>query len=590
MSKTRTITPNPPADFVPSKNDVSYLRPFRVWCQKVLPLVYDDSLSYYELLCKVVDFLNKTMEEVNQLGVDVSNLFNAFQQLQDYVNHYFESLDVQEEINNKLDELIQNGTFTQLLKDYLPFITLSMFGAHQDGNTDDSDYLIEALNLSSTTGKTLYLEHDIAIGKSITIPNNAKLFSFNSNISPRIFVLNGVSEAFICDETNVSLNGFTVTPKSGEYSEITAFTFNNINSDLLFKNITVSYCNTGIKCKSRNVLIQECLFTHCKTGIYFDLDKSQSQFRGLCVDNNRFHGIGEELAIGWFENSSCIVISNDNTGNITIRNNTVEQSGTFITGYMSNMLVENNMCECYAKPIIVFSANTPSTPSNTGSILICGNYFTGKRGQVTLSYTADYPENIIVINNVYRVNLHNNVFKFSGKELLSINNSNGTTIKNNVFNSGGMNEENASAILATNSTLYVQNNSNIKDMLMFSPNSVVHVFDYIGNSIELPDNDNITVTNTDTWFHIGSGKGNEPLTFPLYKETLVVIRGQNIAFKVCRYGDYYSGGSYLIDSTHIITLSFLQNDNGVTPLLNTFEIPSMTRTPNAFSLDFFTRI
>ena len=28
------------------------LSPFRLWCQKVLPLVYDDSLSYYELLFK----------------------------------------------------------------------------------------------------------------------------------------------------------------------------------------------------------------------------------------------------------------------------------------------------------------------------------------------------------------------------------------------------------------------------------------------------------------------------------------------------------------------------------------------------------
>ena len=119
MSKTRTITPNPPADFVPSKNDVSYLRPFRVWCQKVLPLVYDDSLSYYELLCKVVDYLNKTMEEVNQLGVDVSNLFNAFQQLQDYVNNYFDSLDVQEEINNKLDQMAQDGTLAALMGKYM---------------------------------------------------------------------------------------------------------------------------------------------------------------------------------------------------------------------------------------------------------------------------------------------------------------------------------------------------------------------------------------------------------------------------------------------------------------------------------------
>lgn len=43
-------------------SDVHYLSTFRFWCQKVLPLVYDDSLSYYEVLCKVVDYINKLIE------------------------------------------------------------------------------------------------------------------------------------------------------------------------------------------------------------------------------------------------------------------------------------------------------------------------------------------------------------------------------------------------------------------------------------------------------------------------------------------------------------------------------------------------
>ena len=54
-------------DYIPVMGDYKTLQPFRYWCQKVLPLVYDDSLSYYELLCKVVDYLNKTMEDVETL-------------------------------------------------------------------------------------------------------------------------------------------------------------------------------------------------------------------------------------------------------------------------------------------------------------------------------------------------------------------------------------------------------------------------------------------------------------------------------------------------------------------------------------------
>lgn len=41
---------------------------FKFWCNKVLPLVYDDSLSYYEVLCKVVDYLNHLIEDVNYLN------------------------------------------------------------------------------------------------------------------------------------------------------------------------------------------------------------------------------------------------------------------------------------------------------------------------------------------------------------------------------------------------------------------------------------------------------------------------------------------------------------------------------------------
>ena len=112
----RSITPNDPANFTPTLGDYKDLHPFRFWCQKVLPLVYDDSLSYYELLCKTVDYLNKTMEDVDTLEGDVTNLHKAYEQLQDYVNNYFNTLDVQEEINNKLDLMANNGTLNILLQ------------------------------------------------------------------------------------------------------------------------------------------------------------------------------------------------------------------------------------------------------------------------------------------------------------------------------------------------------------------------------------------------------------------------------------------------------------------------------------------
>ena len=81
---------------------------FRFWCQKVLPLVYDDSLSYYELLCKVVKRLNETTDGIAEVA-------DALKELKDYVDHYFDSADFEAQINARLDEMVEDGTFADLI-------------------------------------------------------------------------------------------------------------------------------------------------------------------------------------------------------------------------------------------------------------------------------------------------------------------------------------------------------------------------------------------------------------------------------------------------------------------------------------------
>lgn len=41
------------------------IRPMYFWSQKVLPLVFDESLSYYEVLNKTIDKLNDVIEIIN---------------------------------------------------------------------------------------------------------------------------------------------------------------------------------------------------------------------------------------------------------------------------------------------------------------------------------------------------------------------------------------------------------------------------------------------------------------------------------------------------------------------------------------------
>ena len=70
--------------------NVAKIEAIRFMCHKILPLVYDESLSYYEVLCKVANKLNETIEATNQLEDNITalndNVNTLAQQVQDIAN------------------------------------------------------------------------------------------------------------------------------------------------------------------------------------------------------------------------------------------------------------------------------------------------------------------------------------------------------------------------------------------------------------------------------------------------------------------------------------------------------------------------
>lgn len=61
---------------------------FRFWCQKVIPLVYDNSLSYYEVLCKVVNYINKIIDDTNGVVADIDELRAELKVVQDWIDNF----------------------------------------------------------------------------------------------------------------------------------------------------------------------------------------------------------------------------------------------------------------------------------------------------------------------------------------------------------------------------------------------------------------------------------------------------------------------------------------------------------------------
>ena len=199
------------ADFEPDipdseiKPDAPIYKPmgaFRFWCQKVLPTVYDDSLSYYELLTKVVHFLNEMNENIDSfkkslddnykafedlqkfVNLTKDSLVNSYSELQSYVNTYFENLDVQTEINNKLDTMSTNGTLSLLVAPFIPELVTNWLNENvvPGGSTIVVDETLSISGAAADAKKCGELKQGINASKN-SIINGSAYYFMNETVS-----------------------------------------------------------------------------------------------------------------------------------------------------------------------------------------------------------------------------------------------------------------------------------------------------------------------------------------------------------------------------------------------------------------------
>lgn len=93
--------------------------PFVRFVASAVPMVFDNSLSYYEALCALWKYIQDTVDVVNNNATLEEEFIDKVNELETYVNTYFDNLDVQEEINNKLDAMAEAGTLANIISQYL---------------------------------------------------------------------------------------------------------------------------------------------------------------------------------------------------------------------------------------------------------------------------------------------------------------------------------------------------------------------------------------------------------------------------------------------------------------------------------------
>ena len=76
---------------------------------------YIQGASDYEIMAFLVGKYNACLESYDNITQLSTDTITACEQLQDWINSWFDNLDVQEELNNKIDSMVADGSFGTLL-------------------------------------------------------------------------------------------------------------------------------------------------------------------------------------------------------------------------------------------------------------------------------------------------------------------------------------------------------------------------------------------------------------------------------------------------------------------------------------------
>lgn len=373
------------------------------WVQQTLPLVYDDSLTFYELVNKVVSKLNEVIDSQNMLE----------EYWEEFNKTFNENLFIT--VTTILQDWLNNGVFNSILKNYvLEKWTWSVkyFNAKGDGITDDSDAIIATFNACPEGGTIVFPAGTYLVSKPIPLLKN--------NIT------------ILGNKITSKLNsGYFLNPQNDiKNIVIKNFEYDGNTNDMFFGN------NSGLNLE--NITIDSNIIKNVNLGVSFNADLSGQFTRGR-ISNNLFENIkGTDAGNGYgihiagayniyvenniIDNAERHAIYNAWGGNNTfIGNKLINHRKTVYTGdprpamFIARHSVNIKICEnifenCYDGMLMLQSDNNypDSRPEKSGHLMnvnISNNTFSKNLNSVAMIYigyqnaTTPYFQNDIYINN-----------------------------------------------------------------------------------------------------------------------------------------------------------------------------------------------
>jgi hypothetical protein len=322
-----------------------------------------------------LDQFNKLVEQWKAMQKNFDSLEDAFNDLKSYVQDYFKNLDVQDEINNKLDEMYNNGDFNALLSLFIPYVTPEMYGAIGDGVTDDSEKIQNCINSAIIKNvsvlfmsKKYKCDNEITITDKVLINGNGASLIFNSNginVNPKTLT-NGIT---ILNLTIDNISGFGIKLNNAIRSIIenifitncsgTGVLISGDNYESKLDMISIigsdSYSdNIGIDCSATDITFNRILGRDIKT---FIDNKNSGNIYSNChawlynkayFSNSIFANVQTSALF-----DKCIIDTYETGFNI----NPVGSSRLVNCNWIVNTLLYNNITAQKAPTFIVFTSN-----------------------------------------------------------------------------------------------------------------------------------------------------------------------------------------------------------------------------------------
>lgn len=305
---------------------------------------------------------NKVLEQWKAMQKNFDSVQDAFNDLKSYVQDYFKNLNVQDEINNKLDDMAKKGELNEIFSLFVPYVTPEQFGAKGDGITDDANAFKKALQSNKYI---IARAKKYKIGSTVVIPSNTILFIYGEIISNNNTVFQIGSEEAQSDHSKIYIfkaNGTGINNKD-ILLEIYRGTYNDISINHATKFNTVIRISSHGSCGEN--IIHPTLWYDNRIGLHIEggtsWDKSQwcegTQLLGGFISKS-FYGVKIERNVKYSGMLITTAIDNAEVANSYDYYNDGDESPTY---QISNLLLFRfiRYSRCVFKNIdCIFDPNT----------------------------------------------------------------------------------------------------------------------------------------------------------------------------------------------------------------------------------------